>query len=140
MMNRFCACPGQTKTAKIPLEAAQRFEVFEKDELGLAKGDRIRITCNGITREQTRIYNAQIFDVTGISKAGDIHLGNGKTLGKNYGNFTHGHVMTSYASQGKTCDDIFIAQSEQSFGATNKKQFYVSASRARKNNKNIYAR
>jgi hypothetical protein len=40
-------------------------------------------------------------------------------------------VATSHASQGKTVDRVFIGQSTQSWGATSREQFYVSASRGR---------
>ncbi len=58
-------------------------------------------------------------------------LENGWTVGKDFGHLAHGYVVTSHASQGKTVDRVFVGQSSQSFPASSREQFYVSASRAR---------
>jgi hypothetical protein len=42
-----------------------------------------------------------------------------------------GYVDTSYKSQGKTVDRVFIATGSESLPATNQQQYYVSASRGR---------
>jgi hypothetical protein len=42
-----------------------------------------------------------------------------------------GYVDTSYASQGKTVDRVFISVGQESLPATNRQQWYVSASRGR---------
>jgi hypothetical protein len=44
---------------------------------------------------------------------------------------TLGYVDTSYASQGKTVDRVFIATGNESLPATNQQQWYVSASRGK---------
>ena len=44
---------------------------------------------------------------------------------------THGYVVTSHASQGKTVDNVLIALGSESLAAANREQFYVSASRGR---------
>jgi len=99
--------------------------------LDLARGDLIRITHNGRTKEGKRISNGQNYTVQGFTKDGSIKLNGGKTLGRQFGHLAYGYVSTSHAAQGKTADDVFIAQSLMSFGASNIKQFYVSASRAK---------
>jgi hypothetical protein len=60
---------------------------------------------------------------------GDIKLPNGWVLPKNYGHLTHGYYVTSYGSQSKGVDCVFIAESSESFRATDREQFYVSVSR-----------
>ncbi len=40
----------------------------------------------------------------GFTRAGDIKLTNGFVVPKDYGGLTHGYVVTSHASQGKTVD------------------------------------
>ena len=40
-------------------------------------------------------------------------------------------MVTSHSSQGKTVDRVFVGQSSESFPASSREQFYVSASRAR---------
>ena len=52
-------------------------------------------------------------------------------LPKTWGHFTLGYVDTSYASQGKTVDRVFIATGNESLPAANQQQWYVSASRGR---------
>ena len=110
---------------------AERFTVYRQDELLLGKGDKIRITKGGKTRENSRINNGDVFTVTGFSKEGHIKLNNGKTLDKEFGHISYGYVTTSHSSQGKTVDHVFIAQSSESAAAANQQQFYVSISRGR---------
>ena len=43
----------------------------------------------------------------------------------------YAHCITSHAAQGKTVDEVFIAQPASTFAATSLNQFYVSVSRAR---------
>jgi conjugative relaxase-like TrwC/TraI family protein len=120
----------------LPLDKTDRFEVYRTREIAIARGDRIRITKNGEARVEgqakgTRLNNGDIFTVEGFSKEGDIRLESGKLLPRNFGHFTLGYVDTSYASQGKTVDRVFIAAGNQSLPATNQQQWYVSASRGR---------
>ena len=50
-------------------------------------------------------------------------------ISKDYGNLTHGYCLTSYSSQSKGVDCVFVAESSESFRAADREQFYVSASR-----------
>ena len=59
---------------------------------------------------------------------GDIKLTNGFVVPKDYGGLTHGYVVTSHASQGKTVDVSLIALGSESLAAANREQFYVSVS------------
>jgi ATP-dependent exoDNAse (exonuclease V) alpha subunit len=113
-----------------------RFQVFRTGELSIGKGDRIRITKNGEAKvaaqtNGTRLNNGDIFTVEGFTKEGDIRLDNGKLLPKNWGHMALGYVDTSYASQGKTVDRVFVAVGNESLPAANMKQWYVSLSRGR---------
>lgn len=114
----------------LPMTAHQRFQVFRKDEIRLSKGDLIRITHNGRTMERFRLHNGQTLIIKGFTSEGHIKLSNGKTLDKDFANFNYGYVQTSHAAQGKDCQDVLIAQSSMSFGASNNQQIYTSASRA----------
>jgi hypothetical protein len=123
---------------QVPLDTgyADRFEVYRSRELAIGRGDRIRITKNGLARAEaqtkgTKINNGDIFTVEGFTKEGDIRLGNGRLLAKDYGHFTPGYVDTSYASQGKTVDRVFIATGNESLAAVGQQQWYVSVSRGR---------
>jgi hypothetical protein len=50
-------------------------------------------------------------------------------VSKDYGNLAHGYCLTSYSSQSKGVDCVFVAESSESFRAADREQFYVSASR-----------
>jgi hypothetical protein len=75
------------------------------------------------------LNNGDLKQVNGFTKDGDIKLANGWVMGKDYGNLTHGYYVTSYASQSKSVDRVFVAESSESFRAADRQQFYVSVSR-----------
>jgi ATP-dependent exoDNAse (exonuclease V) alpha subunit len=128
--------------AALALNKSDRFQVSRTRELAIARGDRIRITKNGEAKvegqtKETRINNGDIFTVEGFTKEGDIRLENGKLLPKGWGHFSLGYVDTSYASQGKTVDRVFIATGNESLPATNQQEWYVDVSRGREMAKNL---
>lgn len=114
--------------ATLPSEA-ERFQVYRVGNIGVATGDRIKITKNGKTVEGKRVNNGEVFTVTGFK--GGIQLSNGQTLPETYGHMNHGYVDTSYGSQGKTVDRVFVAAGNESLKATNQQAWYVAASRGR---------
>ncbi len=121
----------------LPSDQSKRYEVFQKAEIGLSKGDRLRITHNGIDEKGKRLSNGQILDVVRANKKGNLILRSqdGKTkfeLKRDFGHFDHAQCITSYASQGKTVDYVFIMQPAATFPATDAKQFYVSVSRGKR--------
>lgn len=117
----------------LPLDQADKFQVFRPGILPVAPGDKLRITRNGKTAdERGDLNNGTLCTVAGFTPKGDIRLTNGKTIGRDYGHLAHGYVVTSHASQGKTVKRVFIGQSSQSFPASSREQFYVSVSRGRK--------
>ncbi len=125
----------------LPLREAKKFQVYEPGKVTLAKGDKLRITQNGFTREtrrgllggrgKDRLNNGAVYAVEGFTRQGDIRLNNGFVVPKDYGGLTHGYVVTSHASQGKTVDVSLVALGHQSLAAANREQFYVSVSRGR---------
>lgn len=115
----------------LPLDQAARFQVFRPGELGVAKGDRVRITHGGQSQDGHKLENGAFFEVAGFTRGGDLRLNNGWVVGRDFGHVAHGYVSTSFAAQGKTVDRVIIGQSSQSLGATSREQFYVSASRGR---------
>jgi conjugative relaxase-like TrwC/TraI family protein len=123
-------------TATLPLAMKERFQVSRARDISVGRGDRIRVTKNGEAKVEgqakgTKVNNGDIFTVEGFTKEGDIRLEKGKLLPKNWGQFDLGYVDTSYKSQGKTVDRVFIAVGNESLPAANQQQWYVSASRAR---------
>ncbi len=118
--------------APVPVEHADRFEVFRPSELAVAVGDRIRVTANGTTKDKKhRLNTGAVYGVAGFTPTGDVKLDNGWVLDKTWGHWNHGYVVTSHASQGRTADRVLVVQGAESFGASSREQFYVSASRAR---------
>ena len=120
----------------LPLYKSSAFDVFEKSEMKLSKGDKIRITKNGFDLDKRRMNNGDVLDVASVSAKGKVTLRNKKSkstfeLNDRFGHLSHAHCITSHASQGKTVDEVFIAQPAATFNATDAKQFYVSVSRAR---------
>lgn len=122
--------------AALPLDKAKGFEVYNRAEISLAKGDSIRVTRNGQDAGEKRLNNGQTMDVTGFDRNGNIKARNPISkaeylLPGDYGHIAHAYCLTSHGSQGKTVDEVLIAQPAATFPATSLKQFYVSVSRAR---------
>lgn len=121
----------------LDLSKPDRFDLYQKEETKLAKNDLFSITKNGFDSEGSRLNNGSILQVNRLEKDGTIVAENISGQGKEYrihkdfGNFKHAYCMTSYGSQGKTVDRVFIAQPASTFPATSQKQFYVSVSRGR---------
>jgi len=125
----------------LPLREAKKFQLYAQDEVTLATGDKIRLTQNGFAKDSRRgllgkqankeVNNGATYEVAGFTRNGDIKLNNGYVLPRNYGGVTHGYVVTSHSSQGKTADVALVAASSESLAAANREQFYVSVSRGR---------
>ncbi len=109
---------------------AERFEVFEHANLNIGIGDHIRITRNGKTADgKQKIDSGTIAQVSGFTPQGDLEINSGPTIPRHYGHIAYGYVVTSYVAQGKTVQDVYIAESSESFPAAGREQFYVSTSR-----------
>jgi conjugative relaxase-like TrwC/TraI family protein len=119
------------KPLPLPLSAAKHFDVYERSELPLMIGDRIRIAQNGTAAGGGRLLNGTLHTVAGFDRRGNIVLESATVIPKVYGHLTHGYCTTSHASQGKTVDRVFVACGPESFAAASREQFYVSVSRAR---------
>lgn len=116
----------------LPVNSAKSYQVFAVEDLGLAPGDRIRITQNGTTRDgKHRLNNGAHYEIAGFTSRGDVKLANGWTVDRDFGHWAYGYATTSHASQGKTVDQVFVAQSSTSLPASSLEQFYVSCSRAK---------
>jgi len=127
---------GNGETRRLPAGTSGRYEVFDRETIPLAKGDRVRITKNGFDADGHRLNNGDLLTVTAVSQRGAIVLqneisGSVFTIDRSFGHLAHAHCITSQASQGKAVDEVFILQPASTFPATDAKQFYVSVSRAR---------
>ncbi len=113
--------------------SAKQFEVFRKDAAKLARGDLVRITANGKTKDgQHALNNGMVYRIKDFNKHGDMVLQNGWVIDRDYGFIGSGYVSTSHAAQGDTTDRVLIAESSMSYRAAGREQFYVSVSRGRK--------
>lgn len=124
------------KTLPLEVKKPEHFDVFKKMQIAVAKGDKIQITINGFDKNRQRLDNGFVLEVMAVSKKNGLTLRNSGSkmtyeIDADFGNIAHAHCLTSHASQGKTVDEVFIAQPAATFPATNAKQFYVSVSRAR---------
>jgi conjugative relaxase-like TrwC/TraI family protein len=122
-------------TLPMPLDKAHQFTVYRKTSLSLATRDMVTITRGSFDRNGKRLNNGQSLSVVSVDDDG-IVLSNPASkveyrIGTEFGHINHGYTTTSHASQGKTVDEVFIAQPASTFAASNMKQFYVSVSRAR---------
>lgn len=121
---------------EMPLLESNQLEVYQKREIALATGDKIRITRNGKDEKNKPLNNGQDLVVTGFHKDGSIIAETAYAKSKyllpiEFGHIAHSYCVTSHASQGKTVDVVLISQPASTFNATDLKQFYVSASRGR---------
>lgn len=120
----------------LPLDHMEQFDVYRPSEILLSKGDTIRITRNGYDANKKRLTNGHMLDVVAVNRNGALRLHNKASkatynVPAHFGHIAHGYCLTSHAAQGKTVDEVFIAQPARTFVATNLNQFYVSVSRAR---------
>jgi hypothetical protein len=117
--------------APLPLELANRFELYRTDRLAVADNEKLRITRNGYARtpdgKQHRLNNGELLTVH-LSPKGELIDQRGWVISAEYGHLAHG-VVTSHASQGDEADVPFLAQSGASRGASSSQQWYVSTGR-----------
>ena len=123
----------------LPLGDADRFGVYQKETMALTVGDRVQITRNGRTAdESSRLTNGTIMTVAGFTRHGGIKLigdrkgSRPRVIPKNFGHLAYGSVLTSHSAQGKDVDHAVVVQSAWSAAAASAEQFYVSVSRGKK--------
>ncbi|RYU92690.1 conjugal transfer protein [Emticicia agri] len=124
------------ETRILPTEKSKDYEVYEKSLIPIARKDIVRVTRNGFDLQKKDLLNGQMFEVLKVSNSGKIQLRNliSKTeyeINQDFGHLSHAYCITSHASQGKSVDQVLIAQPAATFPATSSKQFYVSVSRGK---------
>ena len=116
----------------LPLEAADKFSVYERDRIEVCKGERVRVTINTRTADGHPLNNGDAYTVRGFSPDGEIVLNNGWRLAGDFPHLAYGYANTSHSAQSKSIDVIFLAQSGLiSSGATDANQFYTAVSRGK---------
>lgn len=136
--NKVIVSDGKGNWKPLPMRHPDRFSVYRPKQIDLAKGDLVRVTQNTKTADPLRsVRNGSTFKVAGFNLDGTIRLKPQKRFAPyvrfdpNCGFLNHGYAVTSHASQGKTCDRVYVAQGSMSFGASSREQLYVSASRGK---------
>jgi hypothetical protein len=122
---------GRTATRRLDLEKdADRFAVYEANELAIAPGERVLITKNG-PAGNGRVSRGSEHTFVGFDEHGDLKLDNGKVLQRDFAHLAYGYYSTSIAAQSKTVDHVIVMESAVSFAAASREQIYVSAGRGK---------
>jgi hypothetical protein len=119
---------GQEKL--LPLSSAAKFNLYEREKIELAPGDRIRVSKN-FQSAGRKFRNNELLTVTGIED-GKITVEAGEIISRGALHIDQGVCVTSHAAQGKTVDQVIVSVPVRSFSHANEAQFYVSMSRARR--------
>ena len=115
------------REVKLTRKQTDCFDVQERRDLHLAKGDVILLQGS---RKAAGLFNGQTATVRSIHRNGAIELTDGRIVPPDFRTFTHGYCSTSFGSQGRTVDHVFLYLNSSPAKAVNRNQFYVSASRA----------
>ncbi len=131
----------------LPVGKADCFDVYERKEIQIGVGDRIRITKNGKTFSVKEMVLNQVTGATKYPKrelnngAGDrvkrftrdggLQLENGLYVAKSYAHLEHEYCSTAVSTQGKTLDRIIVLQTAASGQAGSLEQFNSSITRGR---------
>jgi conjugative relaxase-like TrwC/TraI family protein len=114
---------------------ADRIVVASASKIEIGPGDRLQLKFNGTSAEGAALSNGELVTVRAMRRNGTLvvedEAGARKTLGPSQRLFNRGYAITSYASQGKTVDTVLLADAMNP-AATNRNQWYVAISRARK--------
>jgi hypothetical protein len=110
---------------ELTAKQAKCFEVYERQAIEVAAGDRLMLTAN--RREAGfRATNGEMVTVAAVTGQGQIQLDDGRLLPADYRHFDYGYAVTAHRSQGKSVDAVVISGE-----AMKKELFYVAASRGR---------
>lgn len=122
----------------LPLDCPDRFNVYQRETMPVAVGERVRFTGRGkTTDERGVVLNGSQGVVAGFTERGHLVVqsldgrGRPKTVSSEFGHIAPGAVMTSHAAQGKDADRVVLVQTAAASAAANDEQFYVSVSRGK---------
>ena len=115
-------------------------EVFREEQRVLARGDRIQFRAPD---RALGVANGEFATIKSIdSRRAVMRLDNGKELSvasDRLRHIDHGYASTSHSAQGATVDRVIVdIDTRLSPELVNRKQFYVSISRARKSRRNLH--
>ena len=119
------------KLAVLPHQTPEHYGVYNKQNIMLAKHDRIRLTHNTVSLQGTKMNNGTSYQIKGFSKRG-IELSNGKTVPPDLFHMRHAYCETSHSAQGKDAHSVFLSMGGVSHDGVNEQSFYVGISRGTK--------
>lgn len=108
---------------ELPLKQAVSFDVGLKRQIEVSPGDKILLQAND---RKNGLINGKIVIVESVQTDGAIVMNDGLVVPSTYRQFTHGYVLTSHKSQGKTADHVVVAAAK-----LDEKAAYVATSRGR---------
>lgn len=120
------------KTVVFTKKQTKCFNVYERNRVQVAKGDRLLLQRNvnikgrGLLGRSTAFRNGELVTVKSHDWRGRIVLDDGRVIPHDYQLFTHGWAVTAHASQGKTVDSVVVAGNRMT-----RETFYVAVSRGR---------
>src|SRR5262249_42889120 len=101
---------------ELPLGSAQSFSVYERHELTLTTGDRLRVTKKNVvlggtieTPQGYRLNEGEVQEVKTVRPDGWIEVKSGAALRPDSGHFTHGYVATPQEARNQTAQHVLIA-------------------------------
>ena len=112
-----------TGNVRLDPTKAAFFDVATTREIDLSIGDRILLRMND---KKSNLVNGDVLTVKSVDTDGTIETLEGKTVPASYRHFTHGYVVTSHKSQGRTADHVVVAAAR-----LDSKAAYVACSRGR---------
>jgi conjugative relaxase-like TrwC/TraI family protein len=123
------------KTARInPQAPGQQLRAYEAQERQFQPGDRIRFTENGKDAAGEKVLNGRagvIEKIDGDRATIKTTNGDTRTVDLRAAKIEHNYVMTSYASQGRTVDQVLIHHNTEA-GGHGMRESYVNVTRAKK--------
>ncbi len=122
---------ADSRTVSIPIKQLDKLTACQRKELALASGDRLQLKANGRSVENRKLVNGELVTVKAVQPDGRIALADGRVLDNNFRQFVRGYAITSYASQGKSVDQVLFSDSAAK-AATSQQQWYVTISRGKK--------
>ena len=113
-----------------PAKVADCFAVFDPRPIAVAKGDSLLLRSNGTAASGEKLINGERVEVDKVFKNGSIVLKDGRVIGADYGQYTHGYAFTTQSSQSKEVDWVLMAIDAQSaHEGASQETLYVGASR-----------
>lgn len=106
---------------ELPLTRTMFFDVGLKRQVEVSEGDRILLQSND---KKQGLINGKVVTVERVEADGSVIMKDGLVVPSSYRQFTHGYVVTSHKSQGKTADHVVIAAAK-----LDERAAYVATSR-----------